>query len=210
MPAADIEPTVEYAFKRVFGSANNEPLLAELTNAVVSFPAGRRARDMALHTPFSVKEYAEAKATVLDIRATDALGRQFHVEMQRVVPWGFDKRVLYYWAGEIDLDALPPSLDVPPICKALEALVAFSKTELDWQRYRDRVRAEREKDSYWKDLLWACSDGVTDGELMGRIRLAQQLLKQPISSIEELKSMTRDERGRLDDLVERQLLAAAP
>jgi len=40
-----------------------------------------------------------AKVPILDIRARDDPGRQFLVEMQRLVTGGFGKRLLYYWAS---------------------------------------------------------------------------------------------------------------
>jgi predicted transposase/invertase (TIGR01784 family) len=93
-----IDPKVDYVFKRLFGVDANRPLLVHLLNAVLQWPAGRRLRELELLNPFNDREYLQDKLTVVDVKARDQGGRQHHVEMQLSVPWGFDKRILYYWA----------------------------------------------------------------------------------------------------------------
>jgi len=92
----EIDPTVDYAFKRLFGSAGNTSLLIDLLNAIVTGPP---VRDVTLLNPFTEKEFADDKQAVFDIRASDQGGRRFAVEMQRVVPWYFPKRVLFNWGS---------------------------------------------------------------------------------------------------------------
>ncbi|MBI1916649.1 MAG: Rpn family recombination-promoting nuclease/putative transposase [Planctomycetes bacterium] len=93
-----IDPKVDYAFKRLFGSEAYVALLVDLLNAVLSLPLGKRVREVALRNPFSDKAYAEDKASILDVRASDESGRQHHLEMQLAVGWAFPKRFLFYWA----------------------------------------------------------------------------------------------------------------
>jgi predicted transposase/invertase (TIGR01784 family) len=93
-----IDPKVDYAFKRLFGSPANLALLIDLLNAVLALPFGKRVRVVTLRNPFSKKTYAEEKLSVLDVKASDESGRQHHLEMQLVVAWEFAKRFLFYWA----------------------------------------------------------------------------------------------------------------
>jgi len=93
-----IDPKVDYAFKRLFGSAANVALLVDLLNAVLALPPGKRVREVTLRNPFSEKTYAEEKSSVLDVKAADESGRQHHLEMQLAVGWAFAKRFLFYWA----------------------------------------------------------------------------------------------------------------
>src|SRR5216683_2249666 len=93
-----IDPKVDYAFKKVFGSTTNIDLLISLINAVLGLPAGQQIIALEIRNPFNEKETADDKLSVLDIKARDATGRLFHIEMQMVAPQHFRNRVLYYWA----------------------------------------------------------------------------------------------------------------
>jgi len=94
MPSG-IDPTVDYAFKRLFGHETTRELLVDLLNAV---HAGKRVRDVTLRNPFSGKASPTDKATIYDICATDQGGRQHHVEMQKQVQWSLRMRAIYYAA----------------------------------------------------------------------------------------------------------------
>jgi predicted transposase/invertase (TIGR01784 family) len=97
MPSG-IAPTVDYVFKRIFGSEEFTLLLIDLLNAVLLLAAGKVVKGVGLLNPFTEKGYAEAKVSILDVRARDDPGRQFLLEMQQYLTWAFAKRLLYYWA----------------------------------------------------------------------------------------------------------------
>ena len=94
----EIDPKVDYAFKKVFGSESNVDLLANLINAVRDVPPDRQIVGLEIRNPFNAKETADDKVSVLDIKARDAAGRWYNIEMQMLAPWFFPQRVLYYWA----------------------------------------------------------------------------------------------------------------
>lgn len=93
-----IDPKVDYAFKRVFGSEETKDVLVSLLNAVLAPPAGREIVSVTLENPFNEKDTPDAKYSILDIKARDATGRWFKVEMQMAAPKTYAKRVLYYWS----------------------------------------------------------------------------------------------------------------
>jgi predicted transposase/invertase (TIGR01784 family) len=93
-----IDPKVDYAFKKLFGSETNIDLLSELLHAVLQPPPGREIVELTILNPFNDKDTTEDKLSVLDVKARDASGRRFHVEMQMIAPWYFPQRVAYYWA----------------------------------------------------------------------------------------------------------------
>ncbi len=93
-----IDPRVDYAFKRVFGSENNEPILIDLLNSILAPPADRRIVYVEIMNPFNDKEYSSDKLSILDIKARDQFGRLYNIEMQMANPLAFQERVLYYWA----------------------------------------------------------------------------------------------------------------
>ena len=115
----EIDPKVDYAFKKIFGSESNHAPLMHLLNSVLDLPLGATVRRVRITNPLTEKDFAQEKVSVLDIRAVDQASRHFNVEMQRVVPWVFGKRALYYWAAlhseqllEGDRDAQPGRLQV--------------------------------------------------------------------------------------------------
>ena len=89
-----IDPTVDYAFKKLFGDPENSDLLIHLLNAVLK--PDSPIVDVQLLNPFNEKEFAEAKLTVLDIKARDASGAWYNVEMQSSAVGVLRRRLPYY------------------------------------------------------------------------------------------------------------------
>jgi predicted transposase/invertase (TIGR01784 family) len=76
-----VDPTVDYAFKKVFGSEGNKLVLLDLLEAVLKPPADQRIVELDLMNPFNEKDAVDAKMSILDIKARDQRGRQYNVEM---------------------------------------------------------------------------------------------------------------------------------
>lgn len=93
-----IDPTIDYAFKRVFGRQENEESLCSLLNAVLRRPVGQRIESVVILNPFLPLEAFDDKLSVLDIKARDESGRTFNVEMQIRLHHALRERVLFYWA----------------------------------------------------------------------------------------------------------------
>jgi predicted transposase/invertase (TIGR01784 family) len=93
-----IDPKVDYAFKRLFGSEGNVALLVHLLNAVLQPPPGEEVVHLKLLNPFNEKETLGDKLSVVDVKAHDQRDRQFTIEMQMLAQWFFPDRGLYYWA----------------------------------------------------------------------------------------------------------------
>lgn len=91
-----IDPRVDYAFKKVFGSETTTPILADLLHAVLK-PA-RRIVELHILNPFNDKDAADDKLSILDIKARDDLGQHYNVEMQLFGARVHLQRILYYWA----------------------------------------------------------------------------------------------------------------
>lgn len=92
-----INPQVDYAFKKVFGSESNIDLLASLVNAVLT-PGVGPVKDLVIRNPFSEKDATDDKLAILDIKASDAEGRLYNIEMQMLAWAAFRARALYYWS----------------------------------------------------------------------------------------------------------------
>ena len=91
-----VNPRVDFAFKKLFGSEENKDLLISLINAIVS--QQDQVVELELKNPYNLADYQAGKMSILDIKAKAENGRWFNVEMQISEDRNFDKRAIYYWA----------------------------------------------------------------------------------------------------------------
>lgn len=91
-----INPRVDFAFKKLFGSEENKDLLISLINSIIS--KEEQVVEVVLKNPYNLADYRAGKMSILDIKAKSEQGRWFNVEMQISEDYNFDKRAIYYWA----------------------------------------------------------------------------------------------------------------
>ena len=91
-----INPRVDFAFKKLFGSEENKDLLISLINSIVS--EQEQVIEVELKNPYNLADYRAGKMSILDIKAKAENGHWFNVEMQISEDYNFDKRAIYYWA----------------------------------------------------------------------------------------------------------------
>jgi predicted transposase/invertase (TIGR01784 family) len=91
-----INPKVDFAFKKLFGSEENKDLLMALLNAIIA--PENLIVNLELKNPYNLANYQAGKMSILDIKANDQTGRWFNIEMQIGEDLNFDKRSIYYWA----------------------------------------------------------------------------------------------------------------
>lgn len=89
-----IKPTVDFAFKKIFGSPENVAALIGLLNAILDLK--RPIASVEILNPFNYQEFAEGKLIVLDVRCRDLDGRLLNVEMQVSAYGGLIERLVYY------------------------------------------------------------------------------------------------------------------
>jgi predicted transposase/invertase (TIGR01784 family) len=89
-----IKPTVDFAFKKIFGSPQNVSALLGLLNAILALK--HPIVSVEILNPFSYQEFADSKLIVLDVRCRDSGGRYLNVEMQISVYPGLVQRLTYY------------------------------------------------------------------------------------------------------------------
>jgi len=84
-------------FRIVFGSQSNEPVLRALLNALLGLQDQDRIVELILLNPFLEKDFFSDKGPILDLKAKDAAGRQYNVEVQRHPgPDSYVRRSFYY------------------------------------------------------------------------------------------------------------------
>ncbi|MCB9742264.1 MAG: Rpn family recombination-promoting nuclease/putative transposase [Alphaproteobacteria bacterium] len=91
-----VDPRVDYAFKKLLGSPENTDLLLDFLNSVLKLDAP--ITSVVVRNPFNEREFEQDKLSVVDVKATDATGFRFQVEIQLMVHPALAARVLYTWA----------------------------------------------------------------------------------------------------------------
>ncbi len=91
-----LDPTNDLAFKKIFGNEQKKNILISFLNAVLDFNGDKEIVDVEILNPYQALKIEELKETILDIRATDKINRNFIVEMQKEDKGDFQKRSLYY------------------------------------------------------------------------------------------------------------------
>lgn len=95
-----IKLTVDYAFKRTFGTEENRNVLRHLLNSLLQTSLKAPITEIAVLNPTTDKTRADDKLTIFDIKARDADGREFIIEVQLYPHKNFAERLVYYGAKE--------------------------------------------------------------------------------------------------------------
>ena len=89
-----IKPTVDFAFKKIFGSPQNVAALIGLLNAILDLK--KPIVSVEILNPFSYQEFADSKLIVLDVRCRDSTGRYMNVELEISVYAALIQRLTNY------------------------------------------------------------------------------------------------------------------
>jgi predicted transposase/invertase (TIGR01784 family) len=91
-----LNPRVDFAFKKLFGSEENLDILKAFINAVL--PEEDQVASLKLKNPYTLKSFAKDKLSILDIKAIDTHGRHLTIEMQITDQLHYEKRALFLWS----------------------------------------------------------------------------------------------------------------
>lgn len=90
----------DVAFHKIFGNAQKTVSLLSFLNAVMRLEGSERIVSVTIENPYMFPPSHGGKSVVIDVRATDDLGRHFIVEMQVADKEGFEKRSQFYAARD--------------------------------------------------------------------------------------------------------------
>ena len=100
-----LNPKTDFAFKRIFGSAESGDILISFLNALLGLEGKHRIEAVEILDPYLAPKIRGMKDTYLDVKVRDAQGRNFIIEMQVLNVHGFEQRILYNackaYAGQI-------------------------------------------------------------------------------------------------------------
>jgi predicted transposase/invertase (TIGR01784 family) len=86
----------DVAFRKIFGNENKKEVLISFLNAVIILPNHATVVDLEVLSTQQMPDFNTGKVTIVDVKASDAMGNVYIVEMQVADADGFHKRVLYY------------------------------------------------------------------------------------------------------------------
>lgn len=92
--AIGIDPTIDFAFKRLLGNPDHPAITIHFLNAIL---AGEPTiTSVEFLNPFVEKDFEEDKLSILDILARDARGRLVNIEVQTAVAAALPERLAFY------------------------------------------------------------------------------------------------------------------
>jgi predicted transposase/invertase (TIGR01784 family) len=98
-----IRPINDFAFKKIFGTAENRTALISLLNAILE-PKSPIV-DVKVENPFNFQDFKDDKLSVLDIKAVDRSGAIYDIEMQLSTYEGLIQRIVFHgcelYAGQL-------------------------------------------------------------------------------------------------------------
>ena len=224
-----INPRVDLAFKKIFGTEGNKDLLISLINSIVG--EEDQVVDITLLNPYNQKNFKNDKLSILDIKAEGSDGKKFNIEIQITDEADYDKRALYYWA-KLYGDQLKESEDYSKLEKVIGIHIlnftsipksekyhnAFSITEketglhyfkqlelhtIELKKFTDQLGKEFEDiGSKIQTSLDLWSAFLTRNDLLSTAKLSRSLDDAPIKkAIEVLNVMnfTKEEREAYED-----------
>ena len=99
-----IRPINDFAFKKVFGTITNELALISFLNAVLCLRVA--IVKVTIVNPYNLQDFLDDKLSILDIKAVDANGAIYDIEMQLTIFEGLVQRIVFYgceiYAGQLN------------------------------------------------------------------------------------------------------------
>ena len=134
-----IDPKIDIAFKKIFGTPQWRNLTMALINAVLQPPPWERLVELELLNPYSEKMKLDDKLSILDIKARDDQGRLFNLEMQMVAEVSLPQRFLYYWA-QLYTQQLAEGEDYDQLCRTISICFVNGRLFPEEGRYHRQFR----------------------------------------------------------------------
>ena len=89
---------IDFAFKQIFGTVGNEPILIAFLNAALHLTLEEQIDFVEIVNPELPRDQMEDKGSVLDILAKTRKNVHINIEIQLSNQSNMKKRTLYYWS----------------------------------------------------------------------------------------------------------------
>ncbi|MGD1699997.1 Rpn family recombination-promoting nuclease/putative transposase [Dapis sp. BLCC M229] len=126
-----VSPKIDYAFKKIFGSAQSQDILISFLNAII-YGGEKIIQSLTIVNPFNPGQVISLKDTYLDVKAVLVDGSLVMIEMQVAWMAAFNKRVAYNlakaYANQLEKGENYPRLN-PAIAVTITDFILFKETE---------------------------------------------------------------------------------
>lgn len=93
-----IDPRVDCVFKALLGAEENRNLLIHFLNAFLGQELAEPLVWVEIQNPYNEKEFLSDKLSIVDVKAKDAHGRLYQIEIQLTNYGYLPERIIYNWA----------------------------------------------------------------------------------------------------------------
>jgi predicted transposase/invertase (TIGR01784 family) len=93
-----IDPKVDCVFKALLGAERNRRLLIHFLNAILADELTAPMAEVEILNPYNEREFLDDKLSIVDVKARDAGGRLYQIEIQLLNVADLPARILYGWA----------------------------------------------------------------------------------------------------------------
>ncbi|WP_052947405.1 Rpn family recombination-promoting nuclease/putative transposase [Aneurinibacillus tyrosinisolvens] len=145
---------VDFAFKRLFGSQENERILMAFLNAMLKPAPEKRITSVTILDKELGREYVEDKNAILDLHAWLDDGSKVNIEIQLANEHNLQKRSLYYW-GRTYMEGFQKRGNYADLPRTISInITGFSLFPDHAERYHMAFELrEREAGFLWDDTL---------------------------------------------------------
>lgn len=182
-----IDPKIDCVFKALLGAPENRNLLIHFLNAVLQGDLASPITAVDVIDPANEKEHREDKRSVVDVKARDAEGRLYQVEVQIIDYQNLPARITYNWT-DIHSQQLQSGQDYLEIKPTYAIWLLANNLIKDDEAYAQRVKLRNEQG---RVVLNDCG-GIYLFEL-------RKLVADPVETEEQRWLRFFKEGERLDD-----------
>jgi predicted transposase/invertase (TIGR01784 family) len=93
-----IDPKIDCVFKALLGAEANRDLLVHFLNAMLGGELPAPIVDVVILNPYNEREFLDDKLSIVDVKARDAAGCLYQIEIQLLTLPELPARILYGWA----------------------------------------------------------------------------------------------------------------
>ena len=206
-----INPRVDWAFKRIFGSDDTKECLITFLNGV--FEGEFVIKDVKHLKTEQTRHQKRERGVIFDVMCMTDDGRHIIVEMQKKEPECMDLFDCWiYVLNNMEHLKEIPFLDKYPVFRKLAAIGDLQKlTPEEREYYEEDIKIMRdlyatdkwEKEKKRRDLEKALTEGRAEGRVEGRVEgmleVAKNLLSMhlPITQIMQATGLTQEQINRL-------------
>ena len=150
-----IDPRVDFAFRKIFGSEETKEVLKSFIEAVLSLEGNKKLKEINIINPYQLPKLQLLKVTILDVKCTDHRGITYLVEMQIKKTEAFLKRVQYNlsksYSGQIQ-----SGMDFPKLNQVIGITITDFALFPDFSHYLSchSTRESITNNEYLSDILY--------------------------------------------------------